>query len=251
MRADNPLADRVALVTGASRGIGRAVAIALAGKGAKVYVNYLANEEMAKKTVEDIKAGGGLGFLAPFDVSDAKQVADAIGGIVKKTGRIDILVNNAGLTKDGLLMRMKEDDWDAVMNVNLRGTFLATRAVIRHMIKARYGRIVNVVSVVGQGGREGQANYAASKAGIEGFTRSVAREVARRNITVNAVAPGFIQTDLTARLDEKTRQSILGQIPLGRFGAPEEVAALVTWLSSEAASYITGAVIPINGGIYM
>lgn len=248
---DKPLADRVALVTGASRGIGRAVAVALAADGAGVYVNYITSSDKAKKTLDAIEKNGDKGFLEPFDVSDVTQVNRAVEDIIKKSGRIDILVNNAGLTKDGLLMRMKEEDWDAVMDVNLRGTFLVTKAVIRHMVKARYGRIVNVVSVVGQGGHEGQANYAASKAGIEGFTKSVAREVARRNITVNAVAPGFIETDLTARLDEKTRKTILEQIPMARFGTPEEVAGLVRWLASEAASYITGAVIPVNGGIHM
>lgn len=245
------LEGRVALVTGASRGIGRAIAIALAEEGATVWVNYAVNAEKAKETLEEIKKSGGDGYLVPFDVSNSGAVADSIEKIISQSGKIDILVNNAGITRDGLILRFKEEDWDAVMNVNIKGMFLVTRAVSRYMVKARYGRIINISSVVAQGGHEGQSAYCASKSAVEGFTKSLARELAKRNITVNAVAPGFIETELTAELDEKARSVIFQQIPMQRFGTPEEVASVVVWLASESASYITGAVIPVNGGIYM
>lgn len=249
--ADVSLIGMVALVTGASRGIGRAIAIELASGGAEVYINYISSDQAAKETLDKIQSSGSKAHLLKFDVSNPSQVGEAVDSIIKESGKIDILVNNAGLTKDALLMRMKEEDWERVLDVNLKGPFVVTRAVVRSMIKARYGRIVNMASVVGQGGHEGQANYAASKAGIEGLTKSLAKELAGRNITVNAVAPGFIETDLTAKLDARAKAAILEQIPMGRFGRPEEVAALVRWLVGEEASYITGAVIPINGGIYM
>lgn len=189
--------------------------------------------------------------MLPFDVSDSKSVEESIKKIIAQCGKIDILVNNAGITRDGLLLRFKEEDWDAVMNINIKGMFLVTKAVSRYMVKARYGRIINISSVVAQGGREGQSAYCASKSAVEGFTKSLARELAKRNITVNAVAPGFIETELTAELDEKTRAEIFRQIPMQRFGSPEEVASAAAWLASDSASYITGAVIPVNGGIYM
>lgn len=245
------LEGRVALVTGASRGIGRAIAIALAEEGATVWVNYAVNVEKAKETLEEIKKRGGNGYLMPFDVSNSAEVADGIEKIISQSGKIDILVNNAGITRDGLILRFKEEDWDAVMNVNIKGMFLVTRAVSRYMVKARYGRIINISSVVAQGGHEGQSAYCASKSAVEGFTKSLARELAKRNITVNAVAPGFIETELTAKLDDKARFAIFQQIPMQRFGTPDEVASVVVWLASQSASYITGAVIPVNGGIYM
>lgn len=245
------LEGKIALVTGASRGIGRAIALTLAEEGAQVWLNYLVNAERAKETLQEIEKRGGKCFLLPFDVSDSKSVEESIKKIIAQCGKIDILVNNAGITRDGLLLRFKEEDWDAVMNINIKGMFLVTKAVSRYMVKARYGRIINISSVVAQGGREGQSAYCASKSAVEGFTKSLARELAKRNITVNAVAPGFIETELTAELDEKTRAEIFRQIPMQRFGSPEEVASAAAWLASDGASYITGAVIPVNGGIYM
>lgn len=245
------LKGKVALVTGASKGIGKAIGIALAENGAEVWLNYATNTEKAKETLQTIENKGGKGYLLPFNVSESAQVDGNIKKIIEQSQKIDILVNNAGITRDGLILRFKEEDWDAVMNVNIKGMFLVTKAVSRYMVKTRYGRIINLSSVVAQGGREGQSAYCASKSAVEGFTKSLARELAKRNITVNAVAPGFIETELTAQLDEKTRSAIFRQIPMQRFGSPEEVASVVVWLASESSSYITGAIIPVNGGIYM
>ena len=249
--SDNELRGKVALVTGASRGIGRAVAVELARAGAKVYINYLSSSKAAVEVIDEIAKTGGTALELPFDVADSAAVKTGMNKLISAEGRLDILVNNAGILKDGLLMRMKDEDFDRVIALNLRGTFLVTRAALRPMVKARWGRIINITSVVGQTGRQGQANYAASKAGIIGFTKSVAREIAGRNITCNAIAPGFIETDLTARMDKKQQNAIFGMIPAGRFGLPVEVAHLARFLAGETAAYITGAVIPINGGLYM
>ncbi len=248
---DGELTGRVALVTGASRGIGRAVAVELATAGVKVYVNYAVSAEAAESAVQEIRDADGYAETLPFDASDSKVVKSAMDKILNADGKIDIVVNNAGMTKDRLLLRMKDEEFDRVIAVNLRGVFLVTRAALRPMVKARWGRIINISSVVAEAGRAGQANYAASKAGIIGFTKSIAREVARRNITCNAISPGSIETDLTKALDERNREAILEMTPAGRFGSPEEVAYLARFLAGENAAYITGAVIPINGGLYM
>ncbi len=241
---------KVALVTGASRGIGRAVALKLAAEGASVVVSAT-SEAGAQKTVDEIIAAGGKAVAVKVDVTLAEEVAALVAKTVESFGRLDILVNNAGITRDGLLMRMKESDWQEVIDTNLRGTFLCTREASKIMTKARFGRIINISSVVGLMGNAGQANYCASKAGTDGLTRSVARELARRNITVNSVAPGFIETDMTEALPEKTRDSLIQQIPLERLGAVDDVANAVLFLASDLASYITGQVLSVNGGMYM
>lgn len=244
------LTGRVALVTGGSQGIGRDTAIALAAAGADV-VLLARTEENLRATAEIIRQQGRRALPLKADVTVAEAVQAAVAQAMEQFGRLDILVNNAGITRDGLLLRMKLEDWDDVLRTNLTGMFLCTRAVLPHMLKARYGRIINITSVMGQMGSAGTTNYAASKAGIIGFTKALAREVASRQITVNAVAPGLIDTAMTQVLDEKRRQEILALIPLGRIGRGQEVAAGVVFLASEAAGYITGHVLNINGGLYM
>lgn len=240
---------KVALVTGGSRGIGRAVCTRLASFGAHVFINYTSNEQAAKDVLSEITNAGGSGELVPFDVSEQAAASSAIKGIIKEKGGIHILVNNAGITRDVLLARMKEDDWDKVVSVNLKGAFICTQTVLMTMMKQRWGRIISLGSVVGTMGNPGQANYAATKAGIEGFSKSVAREVASRGVTVNVVAPGFIETDMTASLSENIKAQLLSQIPCGRMGSPEDVANAVAFLASDEASYITGHVLHVNGGL--
>lgn len=244
------LAGQVALVTGASRGIGRAVALKLAAEGAFVIVSAT-SAAGAEETVTAIAEQGGAGKAVMLDVTDAAAVEELFKQIAAEQGRLDILVNNAGITKDGLLMRMKEADWDAVLDTNLKGAFLCLREASRLMTKARYGRVVNISSVVGETGNPGQANYCASKAGLLGITKSAARELAKRNITVNAVAPGFIETDMTAHLPEKGREALLASIPMERLGSVEDIAFAVLFLVSPSASYVTGQTLSVNGGMYM
>jgi len=245
------LDGKVAMVTGASRGIGRSVAIALAKAGAKVIINYAGNVAAAQEVKDIIEAAGGQSIIVQADVASD----EAVGAMVKETmdtfGQIDILVNNAGITRDNLLMRMKEGDWDAVMNTNLKGVFVCTKAVSRVMMKQKSGKIINMTSVVGIMGNAGQANYAAAKAGVIGFTKSMAKELASRGITVNAVAPGFINTDMTAVLSEQLKDELATKIPIGRLGSPEDVAASVLFLVSDAANYITGQTLNVDGGMVM
>ena len=243
------LDGRIALVTGASRGIGAAIAFSLAMAGAKVGVNYNTSRESAEKVVEKITQGGGEAFLVEGNVSEEASAEAAVKQLISQCGQIDILVNNAGINRDRLLMRMKIEDWDEVLDVNLRGTFLCSKLVMPQMIKQRKGRIVNISSVVGLSGNPGQANYAAAKAGLIGFTKAVAREVASRNVTVNAVAPGFIATGMVEELTEDTQKQILDKIPMGRFGSAEDVSQAVLFLCGDGASYITGQVITIDGGL--
>lgn len=245
------LAGKVALVTGSARGIGKAIVERFASEGASVVISDVANEAAARETLAAIESRGGKGMVEMFDVGDPAQVEAAVATILSAMGRIDILINNAGITRDNLLLRMSEDDFDAVVKTNLKGTFLLTKFVSRHMIKQRSGRIVNMSSVVGLMGNAGQSNYSAAKAGIAGFTKSTARELGSRGITVNAIAPGFIRTAMTAGLPEAVQKGFLQQVPLGRFAEPEEVAELALYLASDAAGYVTGQVIGINGGLYM
>lgn len=243
------LQDQVAIVTGASRGIGRAIAIALAAEGAKVVVNYARSSEAAEDVVKNITTERGEAIALQADVSKVDQVDELIKQTLDKFGRIDILVNNAGITKDTLLMRMKPEDWQTVIDLNLTGVFLCTRAVTKPMLKQRSGRIINIASVAGQMGNPGQANYSAAKAGVIGFTKTVAKELASRGITVNAVAPGFIATDMTSEIKS---EDIIKFIPLGRFGQPEEIAGMVRFLAGDpAAAYITGQVFNVDGGMVM
>lgn len=244
------LNGQVAVVTGASRGIGRAIAMNLSAAGAAVVVTAT-TVEGAQRTADEIAAAGGRALALKVDVSVASEVEALFKEAVAAFGRLDILVNNAGITKDGLLLRMKETDWDAVMDVNLKGAFNCTKEAAKVMSKARYGRIVNVSSVVGEMGNPGQANYCASKAGMIGLTKSVAKELARRNVTVNAVTPGFIETDMTLELSEKAKESLQEQIPMGRLGSADDIASAVRFLVSEGAAYITGHVLSVNGGMYM
>jgi 3-oxoacyl-[acyl-carrier protein] reductase len=243
------LSGRVALVTGASRGIGRAIAKKLAAQGATVVA--AARAENARATVDEIVGAGGRAELASTDVSDAAQIDALVGAVLTRHGRIDVLVNNAGIARDQLMLRMKRDDWDAVIATNLTAAFALTQAVLKPMIRQKGGRIVCISSVVGQGGNAGQANYAASKAGLIGFVKAVAQEVASRNITVNAVAPGLIDTDMTRAITESAREDWAARIPLKRLGTPDDIAGAVCFLASDEASYITGQVLAVNGGMYM
>ncbi len=243
------LRDRVAIVTGASRGIGRAIALALAAEGAKVAVNYASSSAAAEEIVAEITSAGGSAIALQADVSKSEQVDALVDGTMAKWGRVDVLVNNAGITRDTLLLRMKPEEWQAVIDLNLTGVFLCTRAVSKIMLKQKSGRIINIASVSGLMGNPGQANYSAAKAGVIGFTKTVAKELASRAITVNAVAPGFIATDMTSGLKS---DEILKYIPLGRYGQPEEVAGLVRFLAADpAALYITGQVMNVDGGMVM
>jgi len=239
------------LVTGASRGIGKAIALELASKGANVAVNYAGSEERAQAVVEEIEKLGVKSFKIQADVSKEADVKAMIKEVINQFSGLDILVNNAGITKDNLLMRMKEDEFDQVIDINLKGVFLCTKAVTRHMMKQRAGKIINVASIVGVSGNPGQANYVAAKAGVIGMTKSVAQELASRNIIVNAVAPGFISTDMTDALTQEQQEAILSRIPLAKLGTPEDVANVVRFLASDDANYITGQTIHIDGGMVM
>ena len=249
MSSSAPLAGHVALVTGASRGIGRAIALELGAAGAQVVVNYASSPEAAEAVVAAITAGGGQAWSHRANVADEGEVDAMVKTVLEKAGRLDVLVNNAGITRDGLLMRMKTADWQSVIDLNLTGVFLCTRAVSRAMLKARSGRIINITSVVALMGNPGQANYSAAKAGVIGLTRSNAAEFAARGVTVNAVAPGFIESDMTAELD---KEPILAAIPMGRMGSAAEVAGAVRFLAADpAAAYITGQVLQVDGGMVM
>jgi len=245
------LAGKVALVTGASRGIGKAIALELARAGADVAVNFAGNRESAEAVANQIRELGRKSVVVQADVADAAAVEAMFSEVEKQLGPVLILVNNAGITRDNLLLRMKEAEWEQVVDTNLKGVFLCTKQALRPMMKARWGRIINITSVSGVVGNPGQANYSAAKAGVIGLTKTTAREVASRGITVNAVAPGFIETDMTAALGEEMNQQLAKQIPLGRFGQPEEVAHVVRFLASEDSSYITGQVIHVDGGMAM
>lgn len=245
------LEGKIALVTGASRGIGSEIALELARQGADVAVNFSGSEAKANEVVDEIKTLGRDAFAVKCDVSNAAQVALMVKETVERFGKLDILVNNAGITKDNLIMRMKEEEWDDVININLKGVFLCSKAVTRQMMKQRMGRIINIASIVGVSGNPGQANYVAAKAGVIGLTKTTAKELASRNITVNAVAPGFISTDMTDKLSEEVKAEMLKQIPLARLGEPKDIAKVTAFLASDDASYITGQTLHINGGMWM
>lgn len=245
------LVGKTALVTGGGRGIGRQVCLRLAGMGAAVGINYVRNAAAAEETLQLIEEAGGSGFLVPFDVADSTAVDSGIRDVIAVRESVDILVNNAGITRDGLMARMKDADWDQVLDTNLKGAFSCSKAVMKGMMKKRWGRIINMTSVIGFLGNAGQVNYAAAKAGLVGLTRSMARELAGRNITVNCVAPGYIVTDMTSGLPENIRQAIQAQIPLGTLGQPEDVAAAVVFLAAPESGYITGQTLHVNGGMYM
>ena len=249
--------QRIVVVTGGSRGIGRAICISLATPDTHIYFNYFspsdpdAEAAAAAETEKLVADAQGSASSKSVNIGKENEVIDFFKEIIDKTGRIDVLINNAGITKDGLLVRMKEQDWDAVLNINLKGAFICTKIAAKIMMQQRYGRIINMASVVGVTGNAGQANYSASKAGLIGLTKTAAKELASRGITVNAIAPGFIETDMTAALSEKARNAMLSQVPLGRAGYPEDIAAAVAFLASESASYITGQVIHVSGGMYI
>ncbi|MGB7292339.1 MAG: 3-oxoacyl-[acyl-carrier-protein] reductase [Thermodesulfobacteriota bacterium] len=242
--------NKIALITGASRGIGKAIALELSSRGAYVVVNYHRSVSAAEEVSNNIVNSGGKCKISGFNVSDFTRVQEEIDKVAEELGGLHILVNNAGITKDGLLLRMKENDWDEVLSVNLKGVFNCTKAASKIMVKQRYGRIINITSIVGEMGNVGQTNYSASKAGIIGFTKSTAKELGSRNITVNAISPGFIETDITQDLSQKIKDAYIEAIPLGRFGKPHDVAKAVMFLASDDASYITGEVIRVNGGLY-
>ena len=249
--------ERIVVVTGGSRGIGRAICIALAAPGTSIYFNYFspsdpdAEAAAAAETEKLVADAQGFAASKSVNIANENEVVNFFQEIIDKAGRIDVLVNNAGITKDGLLVRMKEQDWDAVLNINLKGAFTCTKIAAKAMMQQRSGRIINMASVVGVTGNAGQANYSASKAGLIGLTKTAAKELASRGITVNAIAPGFIETDMTASLSEKARNAMLSQVPLGRPGYPEDIAAAVAFLASDSASYITGQVIHVSGGMYI
>ena len=242
---------RVALVTGASRGIGRSIAVELARAGYYVVINYSSSPEAAQETLNECRSVDGDGEVMKFSVGESHEVEDAFESIKSRLGRLDVLVNNAGISKDGLILRMKDDEWLSTLSVNLNGAFYCARAASRMMLKARFGRIINISSVVGEMGNAGQTPYVSAKAGMIGMTKALSKELAGRNVTVNAVSPGFIETDMTNALDDKLKSSMKESIPLGRFGKADEVAHLVAFLASDRAAYITGQVIGINGGMYM
>lgn len=245
------LEGKSALVTGASRGIGREIAIALAKEGANVLVNYSGSEAKAKEVVDEIIGMGRQAIAYQCNVADSDSVKEMVKETINQFGSLDILVNNAGITKDNLLMRMKDDEWDDVININLKGVFLCTKAVSRQMMKQRSGRIINIASIVGVIGNPGQSNYVAAKAGVIGLTKTAAKELATRGITVNAIAPGFITTDMTDKLDEQVKNAMLQQIPLARFGEAEDIARVALFLASEDGNYITGQTIHVDGGMVM
>jgi len=244
------LENKIALITGGARGIGRAIALCFAKEDADIVI-WDVNIQEAEKTCQDIQALGSKAFAQAVDVTDYEKVEEATNKILDKYGKVDILVNNAGITKDNLLLRMTEAEWDAVLDVNLKGTFNCTKAVSKAMLKQRFGRIINIASIIGIIGNVGQANYSASKAGIIALTKTTAKELASRNINVNAVAPGFIQTEMTAKLPEDVKEKMRGAIPAGRFGSPDDVAKACLFLASEEASYITGQTIVVDGGMIM
>lgn len=245
------LESKVALVTGASRGIGREIALELAREGASVAVNYAGSEAKALELVDEIKAMGTEAIAIQADVSNSESVNEMVKQTIEQFGKLDILVNNAGITKDNLLMRMKESEWDDVININLKGVFLCTKAVTRQMMKQRSGRIINISSIVGVSGNPGQANYVAAKSGVIGLTKTSAKELSSRGITVNAIAPGFITTDMTDKLNEEVKSEMLKQIPLARFGEPKDIARAAVFFASEDSNYITGQTLHIDGGMVM
>ena len=245
------LKGKNALVTGGSRGIGKAIVLELAREGANVALTYISNEDRAKEVIGEVESYDVKGLAIKADVSKEEEVNNMIEIVNSELGGIDILVNNAGITKDNLLIRMKTEDWDDVINTNLKGVYLCTKAVVRGMMKKRYGKIVNIASVVGISGNAGQGNYSASKAGIIGFTKSIAKELGSRGININGVAPGFVETDMTNVLNEKIKEEMLNQIPLKRFARPEDIADVVVFLCSDKANYITGQIINVDGGMLM